>query len=106
MFTAQRGHRRELLAAAVQPDAGLIVTGEQHAEVVADEGAGRGTVYQCAAQDVEVDPGVPGQEQELGGSDGLTEPHTLTSSLARYPASWPPTWLMCCGPASTSSDGR
>jgi hypothetical protein len=49
---------------------------------------------------------VPGQEQGLGGSDGLTEPHTLTSSLARYPASWPPTWLMCCGPASTSSDGR
>ena len=63
MFTTQAGYRREFLIAAVQPEAGHIVTGEQRAEAVADEGAGRGTVRQCLAQDVEVDPCAPGQEQ-------------------------------------------
>jgi hypothetical protein len=56
MVAAQRGYRGEFLAAAVQPEARHMVTGEQRAEVVADEGAGRGTVRQCLAQDVEVLP--------------------------------------------------
>ena len=85
MFTTQRGYRREFLTAAVQPEAGRIVTGEQRAEAGADEGAGRGTVHQRLAQDVEVDPGAPGQEQGLGGSDGLTEPQQVDQQLGQVP---------------------
>jgi hypothetical protein len=36
MSTPQRGHRRQLPAAAGQPEAGHTVTGEQRAEVIAD----------------------------------------------------------------------
>jgi hypothetical protein len=85
MVAAQRGCRRQFLATPVQPEARHMVTGEQRAEAVTDEGAGRGTVRQCLAQDVEVHPGAPGQEQGLGGSDGLTEPQQVHQQLGHRP---------------------
>jgi hypothetical protein len=85
MFAAERGYRGEFLAAAVQPETGQVVTSEQRAEVVADEGAGRGAVHQRMAQDIEVEPGAPGQEQGLGCSDGLTEPQQVDQQLGQVP---------------------
>jgi hypothetical protein len=84
MVAAQRGCRRQFLATPVQPEARHMVTGEQRSEAVTDEGAGRGTVRQCLAQDVEVHPGAPGQ-QSLDGSDGLTEPQQVDQQLGQVP---------------------
>jgi hypothetical protein len=49
MLAAQRGYRCQFLAAPVQPETGQVVPGEQRAEVVADESAGRGAAAQAAA---------------------------------------------------------